>query len=255
MTGTTKEQAEIEKLLAETEAQKEAALSSKLDQELKRLDQDIKKAEARRTLAQAVEAERNAELAEYVMRERQRLDELAGLQDYYAYDYTINGVFNERSVNCALDVINTWHRRDPNSPWNITINSPGGDGDYGFHLFDQLGAYSKRRNGTHHITMTVRGMAASMGGILLQAADERVMGANAFILIHQVSSWAQGSLGDLKDQIKRLDMLTDNVIDLFMERANTKNITRKQFISSWNRTDWWITATKAVEYGFADRLG
>src|SRR5690606_25959956 len=112
-----------------------------------------------------------------------------------------------------------WDRMDSESDWHITINSPGGSVVDGFHLFDQLAMYSKRGGGGHHITMTVRGEAASMAGILLQAADERVIGPRAQILVHEIAAWSQGSIGAIKDDVKRLDMMTEQVIKIFLDRA------------------------------------
>lgn len=196
-----------------------------------------------------------------------RSDELELIRSHYHHEYLFAGVVDEDTVDPCLMQMAAWHRENPGkkdaegnvielgAPMNIYVDSPGGSCSDGFHLFDQIYHYSLRGGGTHKVTIIVRGMAASMAGILVQAADERVMGANAQMLIHQVSTWAQGSTGDLEDVMERLNMLNDQVIDSFMERANSDQIDRQTFAANWKRRDWWLRAKQAKEYGFVDRIG
>jgi ATP-dependent protease ClpP protease subunit len=182
--------------------------------------------------------------------------------DHYAREYLFTGAIGPKSVGYCLDQLTLWHRIDEKElgdaddyrPMHIIMCSEGGEVISGFHLFDQILAYSKRGGGKHKITMTVRGYAASMAGILLQAADRRVMGPSAHLLVHEVSSWAEGSMGALKDKMKWLDMMSDQVVDLYIKRADGK-IDKDRFISKWSRTDWWMSASQALELGFVDEIG
>jgi ATP-dependent protease ClpP protease subunit len=151
-----------------------------------------------------------------------------------------------------------WHRLDDAEkkyrPMHIIVDSPGGSVIDGMHLFDQMVTYSERGGGPHKITITVRGYAASMAGILLQAADVRKIGPESYLMIHEVSSFAAGKIGELKDEIKFLDKISDRVANIFVERSK-KKISLAKFKSNWNRQDWWLTSKEALDYGFVDEIG
>lgn len=211
-------------------------------------------AEAEKFRAETREAIAKADAQELYLRGEQRKEKLALIADHYVHHHFFNGPVDDRSVFACLNQLAAWDRVDPECDMNITIDSPGGSVVDGFHLLDQLTTYSLRGGGRHKVTMTVRGYAASMAGILLQAADERVIGPHAYVLIHQVSSWAEGSMGALKDKVKWLDLMSEQVVNLFLERSQGK-ISREKFESSWDRSDWWVRADQCLEYGFADRIG
>ena len=66
----------------------------------------------------------------------------------------------------------------------------------------------------HHPTIVVRGMAASMGTVLLQAADKRVVGREAMIMIHEVASLAWGRAFRDQDQAQLMDRLTRRTAEI-----------------------------------------
>ena len=205
----------------------------------------------------AAEADKEAQ---YALAQKVQTDALLRAEkddlnhDRYHHHYMFDKAVDSLTVGRCLNELSLWHRDDPECDMTITMRSPGGDVVAGMHLFDELDAYSLRGEGSHKVTMIVRGYAASMAGILLQAADERVIGRNASLLIHPVSSWAEGGLHELKDKVKWLDQLTDRVTEIFLERSEGK-ISRGDFIKSLERRDWWLTADESLNFGFADRLG
>jgi ATP-dependent protease ClpP protease subunit len=104
--------------------------------------------------------------------------------------------------------------------------------------------------------MVTFGMAASMAGVLLQAADTRIMGANAFLLIHEGSLGAIGDFGDVEDRVELMGQMHDRILSLFETRAKPINPkTTKAFIRNrWKRKDWWITAEEAAKLGLVDEV-
>lgn len=238
--------------IAESEARRR-----KIDLETRglELDHDLKREQIRTAKATSLKEEALAISQKAYTDATIRAEEFTLLGNHYHHVHDFRDQVDEVSVGECLAQLAVWDRQDENCPMHIVMNSPGGSVVPGFHLFDQISAYSLLGGGKHTVTMTVRGYAASMAGILLQAADERVMGPRAYLLIHQVSSWAEGSMGALKDKMKWLDMMGEQVIDLFMERANPEKITREGFVTMWERKDAWLTAPQALEYGFIDRIG
>lgn len=224
--------------------------------ELVRLEAETErlKAETRKLRAEAVESENHAMMARIERRAAEAAEAEEKNSDDANFTYRLADGVDDESVHPLLDTINTWHRCDPESSWFIILDSPGGYCNEGFHLIDQLVEYSVRGGGSHYITMTVRGMAASMGGIILQAADERVMGRNAQILIHPISSWLQGKRGEVLDSVERIELLTAQAEALFSDRAGRK-LPKKKLQHALEYKDWWIGAKEAKKLGIVDRIG
>jgi ATP-dependent Clp endopeptidase proteolytic subunit ClpP len=152
-------------------------------------------------------------------------------------------------VEDAINWTGMWSRRNPGSDITIVFNSPGGGVFPGFALFDHIQAL--RAKG-HKVITEARGMVASMGTILLQAGDERVVGPNAHVMIHEVSAQALGKTSELEDTVQLVNRLQDKALDALGERST---MTKRQIKAKWKRKDWWLDAEEAVELGFADRIG
>lgn len=249
---TPKELAEI----AELEAKAKLHLAEALNFDM---DNQLKEAELRRISAEAVAQEHQAFVAGIVRAERERVEELAVNQDYFKYKYLFNDPVKESSVAPLLNTMGAWDRRDPESAWTITMNSPGGSVTDGMHLFDEIACYSQRGGGGHHITIKIRGYAASMGGILVQAADRRLIGPEAYMLIHEVSAGTGGKVGDIKDDLKWYEKVCDRIADIFVSRScemlGDGAISKEKFQESWQRSDWWLASDEVLQYGFADAIG
>ena len=130
----------------------------------------------------------------------------------------------------------------------IVFNSPGGEVTEGLALFDFI---QELRSRGHEIETISIGMAASMAGILLQAGDNRVMGKNAVILIHEVSSITYGGASSMADDLKFVEMLQDKILDILAERST---LTKRQIRNRWLRKDWWLDAETALKFGFIDSI-
>lgn len=246
--------AEIEKALAE-------AARARAEIRVFEVDEQIKMAEARQKAAHARIAEYGAESMRVNTDATLRSEGMALAASHHHHEYMFSSAVYDGAVEACLNQLAVWHRQDPECDMHIILDSPGGSVIDGMHLFDQLTAYSKRPwddsnrpKGTHHTIVTVRGYAASMAGILLQAADVRRIGPESYIMIHELSSTAQGKIGELKDEIRFLDKISDRVAQLFIARSNDK-ISLSDFKTKWERQDWWLTSTEALDFGFVDEIG
>ena len=189
-----------------------------------------------------------AVLAEYdvAAAARKERNELAKNEHYkvYVFDKEVS----ESSVKACISQLVLWSRQDPECAIEIQINSPGGSIFDGFALIDFI---RDLRDKGHHVTIVVFGMAASMAGVILQAADTRVMGANALMLIHEGALGAMGDFGKVEDRVALMKLMHDRILDLFAERSNVN----KAFIRKhWLRTDWWLTASDSLKHGFVDEI-
>ncbi len=162
--------------------------------------------------------------------------------------YTFYGAVSSSSVAPAIKTLGEWHRRDPHSKIEIIFNSPGGNVLDGLALFDYI--LELRHQGTPIDTVTM-GMAASMGGILLQAGEKRIATKNALVLIHEVSSGAGGKVSEIEDQLKFMEVLQQKCLAILAERST---MSVRQIATKWKKTDWWLGADEALALGFVDEV-
>lgn len=162
--------------------------------------------------------------------------------------YTFYNEVNDESVKECIDELGTWSRQSPKEPITVILNSPGGNVVDGLALYDYLMHLRKRG---HHITMIVLGEAASMGGVLLQAGNKRIIGRHAFLMIHQISWEAYGKSfehDDVRHLIKRQEQ---NLLRILAQRST---LSAREVGVRWHRKDWWLNADEAVKLGFADEI-
>lgn len=85
--------------------------------------------------------------------------------DHLMAEYFIKGIHVLEKKNHTLDV-------------NIIMNNPGGDPYHGMAIYDAI------RNSPCPCTIKVYGNAMSMGSVILQSADYRIMMPNSRFMIH-----------------------------------------------------------------------
>ena len=160
--------------------------------------------------------------------------------------YTFYARVEEESVRACMATLSSWSSKAPGAPLTIVFNSPGGAVHDGLALFDFL---RHLRAGGHHLTTIALGRAASMGAVLLQAGDRRVVGANAFLMLHEVSNGGSGKVSELEESIELSKRLQKRLLLILAERST---LSIQQISRKWTRRDWWLDAEDAVEHGFAD---
>lgn len=134
-------------------------------------------------------------------------------------------------------------------PISIIMNNPGGDEYDGFAIYDAI------KTCKNHVTITVYGKAMSMGGIILQAADKRIMTVNSRFMMHygtfSISANAQDVYKWVEDN-KKVDKLMENI---FLEKMREKKprIDLKK-LQEMLRADFIVDAKEAVELGLADEV-
>src|SRR5665213_759548 len=175
----------------------------------------------------------------------------------YYHTYSFNQSVTAGSVNDCISQLTEWTRIAGKEPVTITIifNSPGGSVIDGMHLWDFL-QWVKSQG--HTIETVAFGMAASMAGILLQAGDNRVLGKESYLLIHEVSFGTSGKIGEIEDTVLFINKIQNRVLDIFADRSarvlveregETKKYPalfrqqRSKFKANWKRKDWWIAVS------------
>lgn len=162
--------------------------------------------------------------------------------------YTFYARVEDESVQACMRTLASWSTRAPGAALTVTFNSPGGSVHDGLALFDFL---RHLRADGHHLTTVALGRAASMGAVLLQAGDHRVIGANAFLMLHEVSSGSTGKVSELEESVDLSKRLQKRLLTILAERSS---MTMTSIQRRWARRDWWLDAADAAELGFADEV-
>ena len=138
-------------------------------------------------------------------------------------------------------------QEDSKAAITVFINSPGGEIFSGFAIFDML------RFIECPVTTVVTGFAASMGSILMLAADEgrRFAMPQAKIMIHQPMLMGyQGRAADCEIQAREILKTRDHIINLYTEKTGRDYDEIKQAIDRDN----WFTTEEALEFGLLDKM-
>ena len=144
-------------------------------------------------------------------------------------------------------------------PIYIHMNTVGGEWSYGMAIFDAIN-YTKC-----HVTIVAYSWARSMSSIIFQAADKRIMMPNASFMVHWGTSSEDGHYTAVKSSVEfgaksekiMIEAYADRCIDgkYFKENNMDYKAVCDFIIDKIDRkSDWWLTATEAVEYGFADEV-
>lgn len=126
----------------------------------------------------------------------------------------------------------------------VAINSPGGD------VFDAFAIYNALRRYAGKVTTRVDGVAASAASLIVMAGDRVVMPENAMLMIHNPWTVAVGGSEDLRNVAEMIDKARDGIVAAYRNKSGK---TDEELIAMMDATTW-LTASEAVEAGFADEI-
>jgi len=131
-------------------------------------------------------------------------------------------------------------------PVRIFIDSPGGDADAGYAIFDMI------RFVKPDVWTIGMGLVASAAAIIqLAAPKERRVGLpNSHYLIHQPLSGIRGVATDIEIHAKELDKLREKINGLI---SHETGVPYTQVEKDTDR-DYWMNASEAVSYGLLSRV-
>jgi ATP-dependent Clp protease protease subunit len=131
-------------------------------------------------------------------------------------------------------------------PIRIFIDSPGGDADAGYAIFDMI------RFVKPPVWTIGMGLVASAAAIIQLASpkDRRVGLPNSHYLIHQPLSGIRGVATDIEIHARELEKLREKINRLIASETGTDF---SQVEKDTDR-DYWMTAEEAVKYGLLSRV-
>jgi len=131
-------------------------------------------------------------------------------------------------------------------PIKVFIDSPGGDADAGFAIFDMM------RFVKPEVIIIGMGLVASAAAIILLAApkERRIALPNSHYLIHQPLSGMRGVATEIEIHAKELDKLRRKINKLISEETGQK----LEKVEKDTDRDYWMNADEALEYGLISKI-
>jgi ATP-dependent Clp protease protease subunit len=131
-------------------------------------------------------------------------------------------------------------------PVRVFINSPGGDVDAGYAIFDMV------RFVTCPVYMIGMGLVASAAALVLLAVpkERRIALPNSTYLIHQPMSGMKGVATDIEIHARQIEKLRGK-LDALIAQETGNTLER---VNSDTERDHWLSSEEAKEYGLVSKI-
>jgi ATP-dependent Clp endopeptidase proteolytic subunit ClpP len=130
----------------------------------------------------------------------------------------------------------------------ILVNCYGGSTFAGLSIFDLV------KNAKAEVIIINEGLAASMGGVLLQATkkENRKATKNSRVMVHKVSGCCCGDADDMKDFAQQCEDEEAKIVQVFVESTGQK----ESVVKSWMQhgVDKWFSAEQALAAGLIGEI-
>ncbi len=133
-----------------------------------------------------------------------------------------------------------------NDPINVLIDSPGGDVDAGYAIFDMI------RFVAAPVKIVGMGLVASAAALVLLAVpkDRRLGLPNSHYLIHQPLSGIRGVATEIEIHARELEKTRERVNRVIADETG-QSIER---VRKDTDRDFWMNAEEAIAYGLISRV-
>jgi ATP-dependent Clp protease protease subunit len=135
---------------------------------------------------------------------------------------------------------------DSAKPIRIFINSPGGDADAGFAMYDMI------RFVQSPVVTIAAGLCASAAVLVLVAAqkERRLALPNSRFLIHQPSTAIHGYVADIQIEANEIVKCRDRINGIIAEATGQK----LEKVQEDTRRNFWMSAEEAQAYGLISKV-
>lgn len=131
-------------------------------------------------------------------------------------------------------------------PIKVFIDSPGGDADAGYAIFDMLRFI---KPDVYTIGM---GLVASAGAIVLLASpkEQRIALPNSHYLIHQPLSGIRGVATEIEIHAREIEKMREKINRLISEETGQPY----EKVEKDTDRDFWMNAQESQDYGLVSRI-
>lgn len=126
------------------------------------------------------------------------------------------------------------------------INSLGGAVSDGMAIYDAMQMVKS------DVKTICIGRCASMASVLLSGGTKgkRYITPNSEVMIHEVSAFSMGKLGEVKVNIEHSNTLNERIINLLADNTGKSTEQIRQDIQQ----DRWFNAEEGLKYGLIDKI-
>ncbi len=158
----------------------------------------------------------------------------------------LSGEINKESAEKIISQLLILEADDSEKEIKIFINSPGGDVDAGYAIYDMV------RFITPRVIMIGAGLVASAASLVLLAvpSDRRIGLPNSTYLIHQPMSGMKGVATAIEIYSKQIDKLREKLDNVIAEATN-KSL---EEVKKDTERDYWMFSEEARDYGLISRI-
>lgn len=134
-------------------------------------------------------------------------------------------------------------------PITLLLNTPGGEWYNGMAIYDTL------RSCKNHVTIIGIGHVMSMGTVLMQAGDERLLSPHCRMMMHYGWDGFEGTSRDMVEAGKEALYLQKQMENIFLRRIREKKPKyTRQSLRALLSVDSHMSPTFFVELGLADKV-
>lgn len=158
----------------------------------------------------------------------------------------LSGEIDKESARKVIGQLLLLSNEDPAKPIKLFIDSPGGDADAGYAMFDMI------RFVDAPVLTICTGLAASAAVIVLLASprERRFSLPNARLLIHQPSTGIHGSASDIQIEASEILKIREKINKLISEETGQA----VEKVAKDTHRNFWMSAREAQEYGLVGRV-
>ena len=157
----------------------------------------------------------------------------------------LTGEINKELADSIVRQLLILDSEDEKSPIYMYIDSPGGDVDAGFAIFDMI------RFINAPVYLIGMGLIASAATLVLLAVDKefRIGLPNSRYLIHQPLGGMRGVATDIEIYAKDMEKIRAKLNSLIAEQTGTS----LEQVTKDTERDFWLDSDEAVKYGLISK--
>lgn len=129
-------------------------------------------------------------------------------------------------------------------PLDVEINSGGGSVFAGSEIYTALKSYAG------NVTVRIVGLAASAASVIAMAGKKILMSPTAQLMIHNVSSYADGDYRDMEHTAEVLKNANETIANAYRIKTG---MAQEELLGLMDK-ETWFAADKAKELGFIDAV-
>ena len=190
----------------------------------------------------------------YLQEEEEGEEEEMGTQ---RFDILLQKLMKSRTIVIADEITKQLAQRvlaqllileqeSPKEDIKIFINSPGGDADAGFAIYDMMRFIKPK------VKAICAGVAASAAVIILIGAKKeyRFSLENSRILIHQPSTGVHGTASDIQIEASEILKCREKINQLIAVETGQK----VEKVENDTKRNYWMSAEEGIKYGLISKI-